>query len=140
MFNVRNGLFETNSSSSHCFILPPSKGQKIPSEIKLSKLMSTDYISERHPSIETRMAFMYSLAEENGYASAYLQYLASKGVNVINDTGTDLEFEDYMFGFNMSESELSQFLFNPDADYINTPAYDEYQSIPKDYTLIHKSY
>lgn len=139
MFNVRNGLFETNSSSSHCFILPPSKGQKIPTEIKLSKLMNTDYISERHPSIETRMAFMYSLAEENGYASAYLQYLASKGVNVINDTGTDNTFDDYMFGFSMSESELSQFLFNPDSDYIYSPEYHERQTIPKDYTTIEKS-
>lgn len=140
MFSIRTRMFETNSSSSHCFILPPNKAQKIPKEVKLSKLMRVDYISDRHPSIEDRMAFMYNLAEENGYASAYLQYLASKGVNVINDTGTEAEFEDYMFGFNMNESDLSQFLFNPDADYINTPEWSERQSIPKDYTVIDKSY
>lgn len=137
MINIRNSLFETNSSSSHMFILPPGNTQKIPKEIKLSKLMNVDYITSDKPTVEEKLAFMYHLADENCTTLEYLNYLRSKGINVINDINPNShEYDSYMFGNFMNQSDLEQFLFNPDAEYSFSADWEKLKEYPGDYRIV----
>ena len=139
MINIRNSLFETNSSSSHMFILPPGNTQKIPKEIKLSKLMSVDYITSDKPTVEEKLAFMYHLAYENCNTLDYLNYLSSKGINVIDDINSNpnsYEYYAYMFGNFMNQSDLEQFLFNPDAEYSFSADWEKVKQYPGDYRIV----
>ena len=136
MIQIRNNMFETNSSSTDVFFISKSNALKIPKEIKMSKLISRVYLDD-HGCIEDKLAYMYSLAEDNGTELRYLQYLASKGINVINDISNDYNFDDYMFGDYIEENDLDRFLFDPDSKLIYNPISDEgYEQLSNDYDIV----
>ena len=75
MFNVRNWMYETNSSSCHSFIVPKDSEHniKIPSNIKLfGNDDTTNQIG--------RIRYMYQKAHEGGYGQEFIDYLKSKGI------------------------------------------------------------
>jgi len=41
-----------------------------------------------------------------------------------------------MFGYYMEQKNLDAFLFDSSSMYLDTPDYDEYKSIPKDFTVL----
>lgn len=139
MINIRKGTFETNSSSADVFCIPPSPSLKIPTEIKISRLMVEPYNTEcldKDASVEDKLAFMYNRAEEEGNAAEFIQYLVSKGINVINDVEDTFDYDEDMFGFYIKQEDLDGFLFDPESMYFDSPSYDEYKSIPKDFTVL----
>ena len=141
MFNIRQGLFETNSSSADVFCIPKNPSLKIPKEIKMSRLMVDTYNLDKNASIEDKLSFMYNRAEQEGNASSFIQYLAHKGINVISDVGDIFDFDSWMFGFNMSQENLNAFLFDSDSIYFDTPwedpdKYEHYKHIPKDFIIL----
>ena len=139
MINIRKGTFETNSSNADVFCIPPSPSLKIPTEIKISRLMVEPYNTEcldKDASVEDKLAFMYNRAEEEGNAAEFIQYLVSKGINVINDVEDTFDYDADMFGFYIKQEDLDGFLFDPESMYIDSPSYDEYKRIPKDFTVL----
>lgn len=100
MIQIRNGIFETNSSSTHVFCIPSTKSLKIPKEIKLSSLdRYVDVTTEM--SIEDRIAYMYDRAKDNNSEASFIEYLKAKGINVIDDR--KYEFDGYMFNFDFTQ-------------------------------------
>ena len=77
-------MFETNSSSVHAFCIPGNNSLEIPKEIKLSQLDRYVDITNIN-SIEDKLAYMYSEAEDNECKSDFIEYLRSKGITIIND-------------------------------------------------------
>ena len=122
MIQIRNGIFETNSSSTHVFCIPSTKSLKIPREIKLSSLdRYVDITTEM--SIEDRIAYMYDRAKDNNSEASFIEYLKAKGINVIDDR--DYEFDCYMFDYDFTESQLDSFLFDPDSKFLLDDESDE---------------
>jgi len=136
MIQIRQSMFETNSSSADVFCIPPSPSLKIPKEIKMSRLMVDTYSLDKNASVEDKLSFMYNKAEDEGHAVAFIQYLTYKGINVINDVGDTFDYDSYMFGYNMKQEDLDAFLFDSNSIYLDTPVYEEYKSIPKDFTVL----
>lgn len=139
MLQIRKRIFETNSSSADVFCIPPSLSLKIPTEIKISRLMVEPYNTEcldKDASVEDKLAFMYNRAEEEGNAAEFIQYLVSKGINVINDVEDTFDYDEDMFGFYIKQEDLDGFLFDPESMYIDSPSYEEYKRIPKDFTVL----
>lgn len=136
MIQFRQSMFETNSSSADVFCIPPSPSLKIPKEIKMSRLMVDTYSLDKNASVEDKLSFMYNRAEDEGHAVAFIQYLTYKGINVINDVGDTFDYDSYMFGYNMKQEDLDAFLFDSNSIYLDTPVYEEYKSIPKDFTVL----
>lgn len=136
MIQFRQSMFETNSSSADVFCIPPSPSLKIPKEIKMSRLMVDTYSLDKNASVEDKLSFMYNKAEDEGHAVAFIQYLTYKGINVINDVGDTFDYDSYMFGYNMKQEDLDAFLFDSNSIYLDTPVYEEYKSIPKDFTVL----
>lgn len=136
MIQFRQSMFETNSSSADVFCIPSSPSLKIPKEIKMSRLTVDTYSLDKNASVEDKLSFMYNRAEDEGHAVAFIQYLTYKGINVINDVGDTFDYDSYMFGYNMKQEDLDAFLFDSNSMYLDTPVYEEYKSIPKDFTVL----
>ncbi len=136
MIQIRQSMFETNSSSADVFCIPPNPSLKIPKEIKMSRLMVDTYSLDKNASVEDKLAFMYNKAEDEGHAAEFIQYLSYKGINIINDVGDTFDYDSYMFGYNMKQEDLDAFLFDSSSIYLDTPDYDEYKNIPKDFTVL----
>lgn len=137
MFQIRQSMFETNSSSADVFALPPNPSLKIPKEVKMSRLMVATYsLDNVHNSVEDKLAYMYTKAEDEGNAAEFLQYLNYKGINVINDVGATFDYDSYMFGYRITQENLDAFLFDSDSMYLDIPDYDKYPKIPKDYIIL----
>ena len=136
MIQIRQSMFETNSSSADVFCIPPSPSLKIPKEIKMSRLMVDTYSLDKNASVEDKLAFMYNKAEDEGHAAEFIQYLSYKGINIINDVGDTFDYDSYMFGYNMTQENLDAFLFDSNSMYLDTPDYEEYKNIPKDFTVL----
>lgn len=136
MIQIRNSMFETNSSSADVFCIPSSPSLKIPKEIKISRLMVDTYSLDKNASVEDKLAFMYNKAEDEGHATEFIQYLTYKGINVINDVGDTFNYDSYMFGYYMQQENLDAFLFDSNSMYLDTPNYEEYKNIPKDFTVL----
>ena len=75
-------------------------------------------IKNNHPSIEERIAFMYQEAKYDGNATEFIDYLISKGITIINDVEKDFYYDSNMCGYKLSESDLDNFLFNPDSKIV----------------------
>lgn len=135
MIKIRENLFETNSSSTNVFCIPSTKSVKIPKEIKLSALMADVYSLDENSTTEDKLAFMYNKAEDYGNRDAFIAYLESKGIVIIRDID-NFSFDDYMFGSHFSESNLDNFLFNPDSKYFLNPGEKEWQKVPEDYQIV----
>lgn len=124
MINIRQGLFETNSSSVHSFCIPGDKSLKIPKEIRMSQLCR--YVDPFHlDTIEDKIAYMYNEAEDNNYEADFIEYLRHKGIKIIDDRTDPYDFPGYMFNYEFNESDLDNFLFNPDSELIIDGRYDE---------------
>lgn len=122
MIQIRNSMFETNSSSTHVFCIPGTKSLKMPKEIKLSSLERyVDITTEM--SIEDRIAYMYDIAKDNNSEESFIAYLRAKGITVIDDR--EYEFDSYMFNHDFTESELDSFLFDPNAKFLLDPGSSE---------------
>ncbi len=136
MINIRQGLFETNSSSTHSFCIPGHKSLKIPKEIRMSQL--NRYVDPCHlDTIEDRIAYMYCEAEDNNYRADFIDYLKHKGIEIIDDRTDPYDFPGYMFNYDFNESELDNFLFNPDSKFILDGSYDELNRLEKEgYSII----
>ena len=131
MIQIRNGLFETNSSSVHAFCIPGNKSLKIPKEIKLSQLNRYVCITDIN-SIEDKLAYMYSEAEDNGCKSDFIEYLRSKGITIIDDLEDNDSFNAGMFNYEFTEDKLDNLLFNPDSMILFNPEYEEIKKLEKD--------
>lgn len=131
MIQIRNGLFETNSSSVHAFCIPGSKSLKIPKEIKLSQLDRYVDITDIN-SIEDKLAYMYSEADDNECKSDFIEYLRSKGITIINDLEDSSSFNAGMFDYEFTEDKLDNFLFNPDSTVLFNPKYEEIEKLKND--------
>ena len=134
MIQIRNSMFETNSSSTHVFCIPGTKSLKMPKEIKLSSLdRYVDITTEM--SIEDRIAYMYDIARDNNSEESFIAYLRDKGINVIDDR--EYEFDSYMFNHEFNESQLDSFLFDPDAKFLLDPSDSECKKLTDEgYKLI----
>ena len=128
---IRNGLFETNSSSVYAFCIPGNNSLKIPKEIKLSQLDRYVDITNIN-SIEDKLAYMYSEAEDNGCKSDFIEYLRSKGITIINDLEDNNSFNARMFNYNFTEDKLDNLLFNPDSTILFNPRYEEIKKLESD--------
>lgn len=131
MIQIRNGLFETNSSSVHAFCIPGNKSLKIPKEIKLSQLNRYVDITDIN-SIEDKLAYMYSEAEDNGCKSDFIEYLRSKGITIIDDLEDNNSFNAGMFNYDFTEDKLDNLLFNPDSAILFNPSYEEIKKLKND--------
>lgn len=141
MIQVRQSMFETNSSSTDVFCIPSNPSLKIPKEIKMSRLMADTYYLDENASVEDKLSFMYNRAEDNGNASSFIQYLAHKGINVINDVGDTFDYDSWMFGFNMTQENLDAFLFDSNSLYFDSPwdnhnEYERYRRITRDFIVL----
>ena len=136
MIQIRQSMFETNSSSADVFCIPSSPSLKIPKEIKMSRLYVDTYSLDKNASVEDKLSFMYNRAEEAGCAAEFIKYLTYIGINVINDVGDLFEYNPYMFGYNMEQKDLDAFLFDSNSICLDTPTYDEYKNISKDFTVL----
>lgn len=134
MIKIRKNIFETNSSSTNVFCIPSTKSIKIPKEIKLSALMKNVYSLDENSTTEDKLAFMYNKAEDCGSREAFIAYLESKGIVIIKDIDNFI-FDDYMFGSCFSESDLDNFLFNPDSKYFLNPGEKEWRKV-NDYKIV----
>ena len=119
IIQIRNGLFEINNSL------------KIPKEIKLSQLDRYVDITNIN-SIEDKLAYMYSEAEDNECKSDFIEYLRSKGITIINDLEDNNSFNARMFNYNFTEDKLDNLLFNPDSTILFNPRYEEIKKLESD--------
>jgi hypothetical protein len=136
MIQIRNSMFETNSSSADVFCIPSSPSLKIPKEIKMSRLMVDTYNLDKNASVEDKLSFMYNKAKDEGHTTEFIQYLSYKGINVINDVGDTFDYDSYMFGYYMEQKDLDAFLFDSNSMYLDTPNYEEYKNISKNFIVL----
>ena len=125
MFSIRTGMFETNSSSVHSFILPKdSNSKKIPSSIKLSGSDNTeDQLG--------RIRYMYQMAWEMGYGTEFIRYLQSKGITIEDEEYDDSETESMCHSLDITVEELDQICFNP--DIIDERDWEKFREVENDY-------
>ena len=115
MIQIRNGLFETNSSSTHSFVYSNDDRLNIPKEVSLSDLNRYGSLDDS-PSIKDRLGFFYDLACDNDKGEEFIEYLKSKGITIKQP-------EKYSYDGNMcsykyiSEEELDHILFNTSVKY-----------------------
>ena len=106
MLQVRQYLFETNSSALHSFILPNDSNEiKIPKSIKL-------YGDIDPTTLEGRIRYMYEIADEHGYGDDFKIYLESKGIT-IEDAYVPEPEPSLFSSMGITEQELETILFNP---------------------------
>lgn len=107
MFSIRQGMFETNSSSCHSFLISKDcSASKIPTSIKLKG--STDPTTQ-----EGRIRFLYDQANMYGYGRDFVEYLMSKGVQ-IEDFDIKVDFSDLCNRFGIDEQQLDLICFGND--------------------------
>lgn len=75
MIQIRNSMFETNSSSVNTFMIPKETELTIPSKVTLTN----SYICDIY-SIEGRINYLYDLAYQYNVADDFIEYLQSKGI------------------------------------------------------------
>ena len=117
MITIRHNIFETNSSSTHTFIIPRDGALKIPKQIKMSELRKFDNLSDGQNDTKDKLSRMYEFALDNNCESEFLDYLRSKGITIINDLNINGQFNDSMFGHYISEEDLDNLLFNDSTIY-----------------------
>ena len=129
MLQVRQCMFETNSSAVHSFILPNGSNEiKIPKSINL-------YGNLDPTTPEGRIRYMYELADEHGYGDDFKIYLESKGVT-IEDAYVPEPEPSLFSSMGITEQELETVLFNPNiiseddkANYDKIKKTGDYKSI-----------
>lgn len=106
MLQVRESVFETNSSSVHSFVLPKDNDElKIPKSIKL--------FGQADPTTqEGRIRYMYELADEHGNGEDFILYLKSKGIT-IEDDFVEEPSSSLFSCLGITEKEFENVLFNP---------------------------
>ena len=107
MFNVRNGMYETNSSSCHSFIVPKDSEHniKIPSNIKLfGNDDTTNQIG--------RIRYMYQKAYEGGYGQEFIDYLKSKGIIIEEESYDESKTEAFCNYLGITLKDLDNICFN----------------------------
>ncbi|MEE3344022.1 MAG: hypothetical protein VZS44_08030 [Bacilli bacterium] len=139
MIQIRQSMFETNSSSSHTFMIPKNSiPLRIPSSINLRK--------QNYPedSIENRICLIYNYAEYYGDGDNFIKYLQSKGVEVEEmDDRIELPCS-HIF---KNEAQLDKFLFGEDVtETVKTfeggfpNKYNNVNGNPEDYDEIYISF
>lgn len=114
MISIRQGSFETNSSSYNCFIIAPG-GVSIPKQIRLKDIdVGSDFYFDDN-TVLNRISKIYSLACDRGQRESFLEYLRSKGIEIIEEKEEiDERFWAHIF---RSEDELDRFLFCDESLY-----------------------
>ena len=126
MIQIRNGLFETNSSSVNVFCIPETGSLKIPKEIKMSELNRDIYTADECVDTITKIAYMYNEARELGNDNEFIRYLTKKGIKIIDDLDDD-DYYDYMCGKQIDETVLDHLLFNDDTVCLFNPSRSSYK-------------
>lgn len=128
MFSIRQGMFETNSSSVHSFIIPKdSKALKIPKSVKL-------YGTADPTTPEGRIQYMYDLADDFGFGTDFRRYLKSKGITIEDEYEPEPDTPSLLGCIGLTEQEFEQVLFNPEAISRDDPKFDKlYKSGDYDY-------
>ncbi len=117
MIQLRCGQFETNSSSTHTFIIPKDGALKIPKQIKMSELRKFDSLSEGQNDTKDKLSRMYEFALDHNCETEFLDYLRNKGITVIDDLNNNSQYNDFMCGSYISEEDLDNLLFNDSTIY-----------------------
>lgn len=151
MLTIRQGLFETNSSSVHILVIPKDTDIVIPSKIYLT---GGEY-GWQHEKVTDTINYMYQacLDAGNDEVSRFIIYLMDKGIDVdyhgydqkrfINEGFIDHGYEIPLEHLFKSRRLLDRFLFGVDS-YVqlgndnsdNCPSLDDYDS--DKYDLIKK--
>lgn len=117
MYSIRQGLFETNSSSSHmlCISNNPS-AMKIPAQIKVSDLKKTGWVQEGTNETLDKLRCLYFLAEQEAAEDRFIQWLHNSfGIEIIYDDWEDEDVAERIFGY--STELLGKWLFTENSEY-----------------------
>lgn len=103
MIQFRSGMFETNSSSSHTFMVPKEDvAMHLPKVVDLDKYYDKD--TPEYRIVTVYNSFGYNASEEK----RFIAWLTKKGITVINGNDED----DYPASDTFkSEADLNKFLF-----------------------------
>lgn len=123
MLNIREGQFETNSSSTHKFFIPKEGGKiNIPDSITLFRG------SDNYATQEGRIRFLYQYAENYGRENDFIMYLKSKGIEIEDEEPLNIDSLCSCFG--ISEEELDALCFNTNTVSENN---EEFSAVEDDY-------
>ena len=122
MIQIRNRLFETNSSSVNVFYIPETGSLKIPKEIKMSELNRDIYTADECVDTITKIAFMYNEAKDVGNGNEFIRYLTRKGIKIVDDLD-DNDYDEFMCSQHIDETVLDHLLFNDDTLCVLNPDY-----------------
>ena len=122
MIQIRNRLFETNSSSVNVFYIPETGSLKIPKEIKMSELTRDIDCADECVDTITKIAFMYNEAKDVGNGNEFIRYLTRKGIKIIDDLD-DNDYDEFMCSQHIDEIVLDHLLFNDDTLCLLNPDY-----------------
>ena len=117
MYSIRQGLFETNSSSSHmlCISNNPS-AMKIPAQIKVSDLKKTGWVQEGTNETLDKLRCLYFLAEQEAAEDSFIQWLHNSfGIEIIYDDDENEDVAEKIFGY--STELLGKWLFTENSEY-----------------------
>lgn len=117
MYSIRQGLFETNSSSCHtlCISNNPS-AMKIPAQVKISDLKKVGWVQEGTNDTLDKLRCLYFFAEQEAAEDSFIQWLHNSfGIEIIYDDGEDEDAAEKIFG--CSTELLGQWLFTENSEY-----------------------
>ncbi len=112
MKQIRQGQFETNSSSTHVFCISNDGARQKPVDVKMSEIKDI-WSMDDGTSFEKKVACLYSITRELGLDDQFLNYLSSRNINIIHDG----DYSDISNGFGVfkSEKEIDNYLFNAES-------------------------
>jgi hypothetical protein len=118
--NIRHGVFETNSSSTHSICIPKEDNLKFPDSVEFYG-GEFGWEDDRLGSIEEKASYLYTGLACNGRHKDIVRIkniLEEKGVKVIlGDSGGyvdhDDELSEFLDGVMSDEGKLLRFLFSP---------------------------
>lgn len=126
MIQIRKNQFETNSSSSHVFVISNNSNLQIPKEIKMSELRRHSEIELNDGTNKTidKIAMLYNLALDYGKEIEFIDYLKNKGITIILDEEPIFDFDIFMFGEYIDEDDLDKILFSNSTKYYYNKSID----------------
>lgn len=117
MYSIRQGLFETNSSSCHtlCISNNPS-AMKIPAQVKISDLKKMGWVQEGTNDTLDKLRCLYFFAEQEAAEDSFIQWLHNSfGIEIIYDDDENEDVAEKIFGY--STELLGKWLFTENSEY-----------------------
>lgn len=127
MIQIRKGMFETNSSSVHSFVITKNDKLDIP-KIVSNKFMSNEVEDnlgwysedEPKPTLLEKLKFFYDAAVKNNKEKEFLLYLKSKNITIKSFPIEKESFiyESTMFDtYDITEDDLDKIIFGKSTKY-----------------------